>query len=217
MYGSNLEGFKSRLIMPALVSRGFVEQGRVLLLFRNWRLTPAGTAEQSRINGDIARARTIPELLSSDPAEAAAIALGIGATVLLVGQLRPHYRQLSEAMRTHAPSSDYYDNGLAHGLMAYGGTACFAPTAVPASSPGDAGHAAGTVAAAGIAGAGITGTGIASLDLGGFEASGFDLGSFDAGAFDALDGAMASFDAGFDASAGGDGGGDGGGGADGGG
>jgi hypothetical protein len=64
-----------------------LEQGRVLLLFRRWKL--AGAAEQGRIERDIAGARTIPALLHSDPAEAAAIALAVGSTLLLVEELGP--------------------------------------------------------------------------------------------------------------------------------
>jgi hypothetical protein len=61
-YGSGLEGFKKRFILPALESRGLIQKGRVLWIFPNYRLTPAGMAEKSRIESDIARARTIPGL-----------------------------------------------------------------------------------------------------------------------------------------------------------
>ena len=51
--------------MPALAARGLVEEKRILLLFRGWRTTPAGAAQQSRIQSDIERARTIPALFAA--------------------------------------------------------------------------------------------------------------------------------------------------------
>jgi hypothetical protein len=196
-YGANLSKFKNGLIMPGLVSRGLVNVDRFLLVFRRWQLTHEGLAEQSRIKGDIDRARTIPALLHSDPAEAAAIALAVGSNILLVEELRPHYRQLSEAMRS------YSGNDGADGSYVASGEACdhsgrgdMHPPA-PAVDPGGLGMDPGN---------------LGSLDVGNL-----DLGGFDASAFDALDAGMASFDSGFDSAAGGDSGGDGGGGDGGGG
>ena len=110
-YGANLERFKSRFIIPSLVSRGLVTRERFLLVFHRWIPTPDGLAEQSRIKSDMERARSIPALLETDPVEAAAIALAGGAAILLVAELRPHYRQLSEAMRLHPPYEGYDDGG----------------------------------------------------------------------------------------------------------
>jgi hypothetical protein len=200
-YGAQLEGFKNRFIMPALVGRGLIEEGRVLLLFRKFNLTPSGVAEQSRIEHDMARARTIPALLGTNPAEAAAIALAVGGTILLVEELQPHYRQLSEAMRAQGAaggdsdaggsSSDYWSFDDSHQNSEN------RQTDDPVS-PADRMnfHDAGT----------------GNRDLGSF-----DLGAFNAEAFSALDAGMATFDSSFDASAGGEGGGGDGGGGDGGG
>lgn len=199
-YGSNLQLFNKRFILPALASRGLVTEDRFLLVFRSWRPTRAGFAEQSRIRSNIDRARTIPALLGSRPAEAAAIALAIGPTILLVKELRPLYRQLSDAMRRHGTADDADPSGWASPAwdsVPSGDTAASGAGDVP-SPVGPLDHSSLSFDAAG---------------LGGFDAGGFDLAAFDASAFDALDSGMASFDSGFDAASGGDsGGGDGGGG-----
>jgi hypothetical protein len=199
-YGSNLEKFNRDLLVPALLSRGLIEESRILI-FRTYKRTPAGDAEESRIAGDIARARTIPELLHSKPAEAAAIILAVGSTILLVNELRPHYRQISEVMRAQTTSTDGSDGGGDTPVTSWDSTGSHA--ADPAHHGDPSNH-------------------LDAAALGGFEHSSFDVGTFDlsafdAGAFDALDTGMASFDAGFDASVGDSGGGDGGGGDGGGG
>ncbi len=184
-YGSNLAGFKSRFIMPALLSRGLIEE-RVLLLLRSYRLTPVGVAEQSRIENDIRRIRAIPDLLRTNPAEAAAIALAVGGTILLVSELRPYYGQLSEAMRRHGVTDTASGDG--------GGN----DTSFWSQDDTGPGHPAHTMPD--------------RLDTDHSGLGSFDLSTFDAGAFSALDAGMDSFDSGFDSSAGGDsGGGDGGG------
>jgi hypothetical protein len=187
-YGSSLNGFNRDFIIPQLMTRGLMEARRVLFL-RHYKRTPAGDAEESRIAADIARARSIPELLRSNPAEAAAIVLAVGGTILLVSELRPFYRQISEAMRPPGGGADYADSSGGDASLPFWN-----------SSDPEAEHPGGAA----------PGLDAASLD-------GLDLSAFDAGAFDALDAGMASFDAGFDASVGdggggGDGGGDGGGG-----
>jgi len=197
-YGPQLEGFKTLFIMPALADRGLIEEGRVLLLIRKWHLTPSGAAEQSRIAHDIARARTIPALLGSNPAEAAAIALAVGGTILLVEELRPHYRQLSEAMRVPSTAGGDSDGGGSSWSSDGSSPHSDNPCNHDADSPAD--HV------------NLHDAGMGNLDLGGF-----DLGAFDAEAFSALDSGMATFDSSFDASTGSDGGGGDGGGGDGGG
>ena len=104
-----------------------------------------------------------------------------------MNELRPYYRQISEAMRPQGTGADYSDSS--------GGDA-----SLPSwNSNPDTAYSGDTMQ-------GLDAASLGSLDL----------GAFDAGAFDALDAGMASFDAGFDASVGdgggGDGGGDGGGG-----
>jgi hypothetical protein len=187
-YGSSLNGFNRDFIIPPLVSRGLIEKRRVLFL-RHYKRTSAGDAEESRIAADIARARSIPELLQSNPAEVAALVLAVGGTILLVNELRPYYHQISEVMRPPGTGADYSD-----------------------SSGGDASLPLWNSSDPGTAHPGDAMQGLDAASLGSL-----DLGAFDAGAFDALDAGMASFDAGYDASVGDSGGGDGGGDAGGGG
>jgi hypothetical protein len=193
-YGANLEKFNRDFIVPALLSRGLIAESRILI-FRTYKHTPAGDAEESRIAADIARARTIPELLHSRPSEAAAIILAVGSTILLVNELRPHYRQISEVMRAQTASTDSADGG-GDAPGTWDSTGAHNHDLMQQVDP------------------------TAHLDaaaLGAFDHGAFDLRAFDAGAFDALDTGMASFDAGFDASVGDSGGGGDGGGGDGGG
>jgi hypothetical protein len=197
-YGTNLERFNRDFVVPSLRSRGLIEEGRILL-FKTYKRTPAGDAAESRIASDIARARAIPELIRSNPAEAAAIILAVGGTILLVSELRPYYRQMSEVIRpasTDAPDSGGDGSGS---LWDSAGSRA----ADPAHQPEPAHH--------------LDGAGLGSFDHSGFDHGSFDLSAFDAGAFDALDTGMASFDSGFDASVSDAGGGDGGGGDGGGG
>jgi hypothetical protein len=188
-YGTNLGRFNRDFIVPGLVTRGLLERRRVLFV-PHYKRTQAGDAEEGRIAADIARARTIPDLIRSNPAEAAAIVLAVGGTILLVGELRPYYRQISEAMRP-PPGADGSDSGG-------DGSPAFWDSSNPEHSGPLPSHDP-----------------VQGLDAASF--GNLDLGSFDAGAFDALDAGMASFDAGFDASVGDGGGGDGGGGDGGGG
>jgi hypothetical protein len=197
-YGKNLEGFNRDFIVPSLLARGLIEERRVLL-FRTHKRTPAGDAEESRIASEIARARTIPALIRSNPAEAAAILLAVGGTILLVSELRPYYRQMSEVMRAQTASTDTSDSGGDSAGPSWDSTGS------PATDPAhQADHHLDTA-------------GLATFDPGGLDHSSFDLSAFDAGAFDALDTGMASFDSGFDASVSDAGGGDSGGGDGGGG
>jgi hypothetical protein len=198
-YGANLEAFNRDFIVPALLSRGLIEERRILI-FRIYKRTPAGDAEESRIASDIARARTIPELIRSNPAEAAAIILAVGSTILLVSELRPYYRQISEVMRAQTAATDFADGGGDSPVPLLDSSSSH-PT--HPMHPGDPAQ--------------LDAAALGGFDHGGFDHSSFDLSSFDAGAFDALDTGMASFDSGFDASVGDGGGGDGGGGDGGGG
>jgi hypothetical protein len=186
-YGTNLNGFNRDFIVPALLARGLIEEGRILL-FKTYKRTPAGDAEESRIANDIARARTIPELIRSNPAEAAAIILAVGGTILLVSELRPYYRQISDLMRAQTSSTDGSDSGG-------DGSPIWTSSDTHPAQPGDQ-H--------------LDAAGLGAFDPGTFDHNSFDLSAFDAGAFDALDTGMASFDAGFDASVSDAGGGDGG-------
>ena len=109
-FGANCALYNSRFIVPALIGRGLIEERRILLL-RSWRATPAGEAERGRIEAAIATARQLPKLLKSDPEEAAALALALGGTLLLVDGLHRHYQQLAEVMRSRGG-----DTGLSDGF-----------------------------------------------------------------------------------------------------
>jgi hypothetical protein len=91
----------AELICPALAARGWLEPqeeknhpmagGR----YMHYRHTPAGLAEKQRIDALLDRARLLPSLIDTNPAEAKAIVLETGSLVLLVPELKPIYGKLT--------------------------------------------------------------------------------------------------------------------------
>ncbi|HEX3883183.1 MAG TPA: hypothetical protein VHW66_11030 [Stellaceae bacterium] len=120
-YGRTLMGFVQKYVGPALIGRGLAEIRRRRLLglipsdafFR----TPAGDAERSRVQGAMHEARAIPQYLDRDPAQAAALAVAAGGAILLVEELRPHYKQLAQAFqdRDTGSSGPFVDPGTSGG------------------------------------------------------------------------------------------------------
>ena len=116
-FGTGCAGYNRSFIIPSLIERGLIEERRILFL-RTCRATPAGQAERWRIEADIDKARQLPKLLKSNPAEAAALALALGGTLLLVDDLRKHSGQLAAAMRS--ANADVGAAGTFDGLSASG-------------------------------------------------------------------------------------------------
>lgn len=102
-YGATLRGYVEAEVRPALRRRGLLEPTteRLFGVFPRqvWRPTAAGLDEVARINRAIGEARTIPDWLDRDPAQAAALAATLGTAILLADELKPHYRRLAQAMR----------------------------------------------------------------------------------------------------------------------
>lgn len=106
-YGKALLGFAQNLVIPALGARGLVEERRSRVLglvpVTRYYRTPAGEAEKTRIDSLIADARSIPDYLERDPAQAAALVAALGGAILLVEGLRPHYQAIAASMRQQYP------------------------------------------------------------------------------------------------------------------
>jgi hypothetical protein len=102
-YGRTLLGVMRDCLGPALVARGLAEpyRRRILGIFSvaSFARTPAGEAEKTRIQGLMQDARSIPSYLDHDPSQAAALVAALGAAILLVEELRPHYQALGLALR----------------------------------------------------------------------------------------------------------------------
>jgi hypothetical protein len=100
-YRRTLVGFVLDGIGPGLVARGLAEMRhrRLLGLIPNgsFHLTPMGAAEKTRVQNALHEARAIPQYLDRDPTQAAALAAAAGGAILLVEELRPHYRELAKA------------------------------------------------------------------------------------------------------------------------
>jgi len=113
-FGPDCRRFSLKLIIPALIARGLLDEKKVLFV-RAFRLTPEGKEAQSRIKSDLAKADEIARLLRSDPARAAAMAKTLGVNVLLSDKLTKEFKPLADAMRvmTHAEFGDVgpFDSG----------------------------------------------------------------------------------------------------------
>lgn len=126
-FQTNCVSYNSKFIVPALTARGLIEERRFWFL-RSYRVTPAGAAERDRIETDIARARLLPRMLRTDPDKAVALAVTLGGTLLLVDDLKKHYKQLAQEMKSRGVDSggsdgfDGFDTGSAdhHGSFDFG-------------------------------------------------------------------------------------------------
>jgi hypothetical protein len=102
-FGADLAGYQRRYIVPELVVRGLLEAYRTKSLWVFWRThyrhTPVGETARRQLGEQLTNARALPALLDIDPAQAAAIAVTLGSTLLLAEELRSHYAQLSRALR----------------------------------------------------------------------------------------------------------------------
>lgn len=108
-FGTNLSGYQTRHLVPELVARGLLEAYQTQIFWVSWRTryrcTPAGEAARSHLEGQLTQARVLPALLDTDPAQAAAVVVTLGSTLLLVEELRSHYAQLSQALRMYRVDS----------------------------------------------------------------------------------------------------------------
>jgi hypothetical protein len=119
--------FVPDLVRPRLVQRGLLaetrhqEQRRTLLLFRrtvtvsSFAPTEAGRREQARIRSAIDQGPEIRAALDTDPPRAAAMALALGALLVLVPALIPVLGQLAAAMGVAAPTVGMSDSGSGDG------------------------------------------------------------------------------------------------------
>lgn len=131
-FGQDLSRFVTECVRPALVARGLLEARREKTLWiipvTRYRPTPAGEAEQSRLQGLMRQAREIPDLLGRNPAQAAALFAALGASVLLIEELRPYLPQLAELMKSLSLEGaladmdfDFSSSGDATGAFDMGG------------------------------------------------------------------------------------------------
>lgn len=97
------------VVRADLQDRGLLHESEHRALgipWRRWERTDLGESAFAALEGRLADARTIPELLGRDPAQAAAVAAGLGGLLLAFDELRPHYPELAEALRRHGRDQD---------------------------------------------------------------------------------------------------------------
>lgn len=109
-FGADLSGFQKQVILPALVQRGLLETctQKVLWVIPVTRYchTTNGTITKERLENQMAQAQLLPEMLDSNPAEAAALVFGLGSAALLVSEVRAQSARLSQALREHPSGAD---------------------------------------------------------------------------------------------------------------
>jgi len=108
-FGTNLWGYHENYVGPALVARGLAEKRNFRLLglipTHRYERTPAGEAEKIRLENAMREARTIPQFLDRNPAQAAALVAAAGSAVLLVDELKPFYSAISRRLTPSGGSS----------------------------------------------------------------------------------------------------------------
>jgi hypothetical protein len=97
-FGPNCMQFTLKFVTPALIARGLLVEKKILFT-RLWRLTPAGDIEQSRLKSELFHVNDMFKLVTSDPAQAAALAAALGTTILISDKLPRHLKPLADAMR----------------------------------------------------------------------------------------------------------------------
>ena len=105
MWGAACLRFVTELVRPLLIARDLIAE-KQLLFIRVYQPTPAGEAERTRLEADLAKARDIPSVLKSDPARAAAIAASLGMVLLLDDTLTRQFKPIADALRVHRPPVD---------------------------------------------------------------------------------------------------------------
>ena len=106
-WGRNLDGFRRDVVLPGLVAQGLVfrRDKRFLLIFSSTRhyRTPAGEELNRRLSTLLSHVRNLPDMMTSDPTRAAAIAAAAGGLVLLVPEVFPHLSSLGDLLRGMPP------------------------------------------------------------------------------------------------------------------
>ncbi len=102
-FGAGYGRYLAQHVRSALVTRGLlrVEESRALGVFRRrrYRLTPNGEVRRAQLQKQLEAAGKLPDQLRDQPRQAAVTAAGLGALILLVDELRPHYGALAEVTR----------------------------------------------------------------------------------------------------------------------
>ncbi len=102
-FGSDLSGFQRQHLIPSLMKRGLIEAYQKKLLgiipSTRYRHTAAGERALQELVADLEQARSLPEVVDRDPAQAVALIAALGGSILLVDELKPHYARLSQALR----------------------------------------------------------------------------------------------------------------------
>jgi hypothetical protein len=118
-YGAAYIRLVQEYVYPALAGRGLAESRKSRLLglvpVTRYFRTPAGEVEKIRVESAMRDARSIPQYLDRDPAQAAALVATAGAAILLVEELRPHYQALAAALRRRDSNLYFSSDGFGDG------------------------------------------------------------------------------------------------------
>lgn len=111
-FGDKLLGYRQKL-QEGLERRGFLSKSTKPVMFvftrQTYEPTAAGMMARAQIRKAIESTWRLPNLIYSNPAEAAALMVIAGSSLLIVPELREHYQRMGEIARKH--NSDGGDSG----------------------------------------------------------------------------------------------------------
>jgi len=102
VFGAGMYHYVGKHLVPALITQGLLElraekKFGIFPITRR-RHTPAGEQLRQHLEQQIAQAKTLPDLLTTNPTEAGILAVSLGSVLWLVPELKAHYRRLSEVL-----------------------------------------------------------------------------------------------------------------------
>ncbi len=132
-FGKDLAKYKTDLILPTLLREGYLQKTKTKTLgvFSRtaYDLTAKGQETVGQLNTLMQQAEHLPEMAARNPEAAAGVIGLLGAGLMLMPELRPHYGEIGEGLRLHrqrTSGGDGGDSGGEDGGGAEGGVIDFA-------------------------------------------------------------------------------------------
>jgi hypothetical protein len=115
MFGKDLSKFKTDSIVPTLLREGYLDkqETKALGLFTQTTYEPTAKGKQTikELDSLMLYAEDLPELASRNPDQAASIIGLLGAGIILMPELRPHYAEIGQSLRSRRERLDDSGDG----------------------------------------------------------------------------------------------------------